>query len=89
MLERIRQEFGEHVARIVDANSDTDEEPKPPWLERKRAYVTAIATKAPDELRVSLADKLHNARAILLDFRSVGDDLWSRFNARKGEPVRR
>ena len=62
MLEKIRQEFGEDVARIVKANSDTDEEPKPPWPERKRAYIAAIATKKPDELRVSLADKLHNAR---------------------------
>ena len=88
MLERIRREFGDDVARIVDANSDTDAYPKPPWVERKSAYVAAISTKAPDELRVSLADKLHNARAILLDFRSVGDEVWSRFNPRAGEPVR-
>ena len=89
MLEKIRREFGDDVARIVKANSDTDEEPKPPWPERKQAYIAAIATKKPDELRVSLADKLHNARAILLDFRTVGDELWSRFKPREGEPVRR
>ena len=89
MLERIRREFGDDVARIVDANSDTDAYPKPPWAQRKQAYIAAVATKAPDELRVSLADKLHNARAILLDFRSVGDELWLRFNPREGEPVRR
>jgi len=89
MLDTIRQDFGNDVARIVKANSDTDEDPKPPWLERKRAYIAAMTTKEPDELRVSLADKLHNARAILLDFRTVGDELWNRFNPRKGEPVRR
>ncbi|WP_354698993.1 metal-dependent phosphohydrolase [Paraconexibacter sp. AEG42_29] len=76
----IRRRFGDDVARIVVANSDTDEIPKPPWRARKEAYVAAIAHKQPDELRVSLADKLHNARAILLDLRTAGTDLWGRFN---------
>lgn len=88
MLERIRAEFGSDVARIVQANSDTDEDPKPPWAQRKRDYIAAVATKAPDELRVSLADKLHNARSILIDFRTFGDELWKRFKPGTGEPVR-
>jgi len=88
MLERIRVEFGDDVARIVDANSDADTEPKPPWLQRKQDYIATIAHKAPDELRVSLADKLHNARAILLDYRTHGDDLWSRFRMGAGRAIR-
>ena len=87
-LERIRAQFGERVARIVAANSDTDEEPKPPWEQRKRAYIAGIAHKQPDELRVSLADKLHNARAILMDYRRHGEQLWSRFKAGEGESIR-
>ena len=87
-LEAIRRRFGADVARIVQANSDTDEEPKPPWQARKEAYIAAIAHKQPDELRVSLADKLHNARAILLDYRTHGEDLWARFKAGEGAPVR-
>lgn len=75
----IRERFGAEVARIVRACSDTDEDPKPPWEVRKRAYIDSIATKAPDELRVSLADKLHNSRAILMDLREHGDALWGRF----------
>ena len=85
MLERIRVEFGDDVARIVEANSDSDVEPKPPWYQRKRAYIDAIAHKQPDELRVSLADKLHNARAILLDYRTFGDELWDRFKSGEGD----
>jgi (p)ppGpp synthase/HD superfamily hydrolase len=81
MLERIRAEFGADVARIVFANSDTIVEPKPPWLERKRAYVESVADKQSDELRVSLADKLHNTRAILRDFRTHGNVVWTRFSA--------
>jgi GTP pyrophosphokinase len=84
----IRARFGPDVARIVDANSDTDVDPKPPWLERKAAYIAAIAHKQPDELRVSLADKLHNARAILLDYRVHGEALWARFRTGEGESVR-
>ena len=40
-----------------------------------------MADKEPGEMRVSLADKLHNARAILQDPRTQGDDVWTRFNA--------
>ena len=34
-------------------------------------------------LRVSLADKLHNARSILTDYRAHGDALWARFGQGK------
>ena len=88
MLERIRDEFGEDAARIVEANSDSESEPKPPWGRRKTEYLEAIAHKQPDELRVSLADKLHNARAILLDYRTYGDGLWDRFKTGEGASIR-
>jgi (p)ppGpp synthase/HD superfamily hydrolase len=88
MLERIRAEFGDDAARIVAANSDSDAEPKPPWYRRKRAYLDAIAHKQPDELHVSLADKLHNARAILLDYRTHGESLWDRFKTGEGDSIR-
>ena len=88
MLQRIRVEFGDDAARIVHANSDSDAEPKPPWYQRKSEYLAAIAHKQPDELRVSLADKLHNARAILLDYRTVGDELWGRFKSGEGASIR-
>ena len=79
-LRRIEQLFGREVAHIVAACSDTDVMPKPPWRERKEAYVAHLATAHPSVLRVSLADKLHNARAILFDLQS-GADVWRRFNA--------
>jgi GTP pyrophosphokinase len=88
MLDRIREEFGDDVARIVEANTDTDLEPKPPWRQRKEEYIATIAHKKPDEMRVSLADKLHNARAILLDYRTHGEDVWTRFRAGGGPFVR-
>lgn len=79
-LEEIALGFGEAVAAIVLSNSDkVEHEPTGSWYERKRAYVDAFATKSPAALRVSLSDKLHNARSILLDYRTHGDALWARF----------
>ena len=79
-LEDIRERFGEAVADIVAGNTDTFENPKPPWRVRKEAYVAHVRN-APKSVRlVSAADKLHNARSILADLRSVGDELWQRFN---------
>jgi GTP pyrophosphokinase len=88
-LAEIEGRFGPAVAAIVVANSDTlDPEDRPGWYQRKRAYVDAFPDKPPAALRVSLADKLHNARSILTDYRTVGDDLWSRFGQGQGIATR-
>jgi (p)ppGpp synthase/HD superfamily hydrolase len=82
-LEDIRARFGDAVAEIVAGCTDTYEEPKPAWRPRKEAYVRRM-TSAPAPVRlVSSADKLHNARAILADLRTVGGDLWDRFTGGK------
>ncbi len=79
----IRGLFGDDVARIVIANSDAVSQPKPPWRRRKEDYIASVAGKAPDELRVSVADKLHNARSILSDHRRYGDEVFTRFAGRR------
>ncbi|HKJ36231.1 MAG TPA: HD domain-containing protein [Solirubrobacterales bacterium] len=79
----IRAQFGGDVARMVRANSDSTTQPKPPWRRRKEAYIAQIPGKAPDELRVSIADKLHNARSILADHRRYGDAVFNRFAGRR------
>jgi len=80
-LEEIRQRFGETVAQIVDGCTDaTGGLPKPPWRERKQAFI-AYLRDAPAAVRlVAAADKLHNARTILNDYRRVGEAVWERFN---------
>jgi (p)ppGpp synthase/HD superfamily hydrolase len=86
-LERIRAEFGERVAAIVEGCSDTLEQPKPPWRARKERYLAHLEEASPDVLHVSLADKVHNARAILGDYREVGEELWSRFRGTREESL--
>lgn len=81
-LDDVRARFGAEVARIVEACSDTmvqDPSAKPPWRARKEAYIARLEADDARVLQVSLADKLHNARAILLDYREHGDVLWQRF----------
>lgn len=79
-LDDIRRRFGDAVARIVESCTDSWTTPKPPWLERKKEYVEHARRLAPDALRVSSADKVHNAYAILRDLRTHGDSVWQRFN---------
>jgi len=79
----IRRLFGDRVAETVRECSDSeseDPEEKLPWHQRKQAYVAHLATASPDALLVSIADKLHNARTMLADYRSLGDELWKRFS---------
>ncbi len=78
-LEEIRQQFGDIVADIVQDCSDTFDIPKPPWKKRKKEYIDSIKGKSSSSRFVSAADKLHNARSILLDYRTIGDALWPRF----------
>jgi len=82
-LDEIRKHFGERVAHIVEGCSDSFESPKPPWKERKVNYLRHLREADIDVMRVSLADKLHNARSILRDLQQHGDVIWERFKGGK------
>jgi len=86
-IEQLSARFGDAVAEIVRACSDSlteDKENKQPWWPRKIAYIDALVHERPDAVPVSAADKVHNARSILGDYRRMGDELWGRFNADAG-----
>jgi (p)ppGpp synthase/HD superfamily hydrolase len=85
--ERIRERFGDLVAEIVDGCTDTDVSPKPPWRERKEAYVARVRNEPAHVRLVSAADKLHNARTMVTDLRIHGPALWERFNAGRDETL--
>src|ERR1700686_4506970 len=53
------------------------------WKVRKERYLSHLERSdlGPGALRVSAADKLHNARSILTDLREHGPSMWERFNA--------
>jgi (p)ppGpp synthase/HD superfamily hydrolase len=82
-IEDIRQRFGDAVADVVQGCTDTELMPKPEWRKRKEDYIAHVAKASHSVRLVSASDKLHNARAILRDYRKHGDSLWSRFTGSK------
>lgn len=93
-LADVRNRFGTRVAHVVEACSDSlantsAGERKAHWRERKERYIRHLASADRDILLVSLADKVHNARAILRDLRKpdVGIAIWDRFGRSKAETV--
>jgi (p)ppGpp synthase/HD superfamily hydrolase len=85
--EQIIHHFGKDVLKIIEISIDTPSGyaggQKPPWKERKRAYLKHVRQTDPSLVRVTIADKIDNARAILADHQRFGDEVWERFNAGK------
>ncbi|MBW8010382.1 MAG: HD domain-containing protein [Chloroflexi bacterium] len=78
-LEKIRSLFGNRVAEIVLECSDSMTTPKPRWKARKLQHIEHIRSASPEAQRVISADKLHNARSVLRDLRSLGSSTWDKF----------
>ena len=92
---KIRVQFGEEVANIVkdctDGTAESKESACTPeakledWRRRKIAYLNHLGQEKDTSLLVSGCDKLHNARAILIDLErpDVGTAVFGRFTARR------
>lgn len=87
--ERITKEFGDRVAALVEGCTDGSPEEKGEmgWRERKERYLSHLAEADERLLAVSLADKLHNATALLRDSRRHGPELFDRFHASAAETL--
>jgi len=83
VLEDVRRRFGDRVADIVQGCTDAYTIPKPPWKQRKLDYLEVLRRAGDDVRLVSAADKLHNVRTILSDYRREGDSVWERFSGRR------
>lgn len=88
MLKQVEERFGSDVELIVRGCSDSllpEGQTKLEWRERKETYLAHLhAEKSASTLRVSNADKLHNARAIVADYRTMRNKLWEKFTTRNG-----
>jgi len=87
----IKKRFGERVLKIIEISTDTPADyqggVKPPWRDRKTSYLNQIRSTPPELLRITIADKIDNARAIIAEYQRVGDRIWSKFNAGKPDQV--
>lgn len=83
----IAELFGPRVLTIIESSTDTPSDytggEKPPWRQRKEGYLAHVRSEDPGLLRVTIADKVDNARSMLADHQRLGDELWKRFNAGK------
>lgn len=89
--EEIKKRFGVRVLEIIEVSTDTPQDfrggPKPPWRGRKQTYLDHVKNTPPAMLRVTVADKVDNLRAILADHQRIGGELWQRFNAGQVDQV--
>lgn len=86
----ILEQFGERVLSIVEACTDGVPDAtgqKPPWKQRKVAYLAHLSDSPDDALLVSACDKLHNLQAIVADVKGIGDAVFDRFTASKAETI--
>lgn len=82
-LDEIREQFGAHVADIVDVLTEQklDEEGKRrPWEIRKEEAVAHMRRASEEAAVVKVADTLHNARSIIRDMGRGDAEIWERFN---------
>lgn len=84
---KIRGRLGEEVAAIVAACTDAWTVPKPPWKERKRAYLERLGSESDGALLVAAADKLYNLRSVVEAYREHGEAVWGRFAQGRAEQL--
>ncbi|HEX6110514.1 MAG TPA: HD domain-containing protein [Ktedonobacteraceae bacterium] len=74
--EKIRDKLGQEVLDIVEACTESETFPKPPWRERKATYLNLVGTASLQVLLVIVADKLQNSRALLRRLKLEGAEGW-------------
>jgi (p)ppGpp synthase/HD superfamily hydrolase len=80
-LEDIRERYGDEVAYIVEKCSDSDGAEKGMWRGRKERYLAELREERSTAVhRVSVADKVHNLRSIVRDYRMNREHLWNIFS---------
>lgn len=83
-LEQIRERFGNRVAMLVQ-HETAPERGNLTWREKKTVQVEQLANAPYASKIVALGDKLSNMCGIALDYRQIGDEVWSRFHAPNGK----
>jgi (p)ppGpp synthase/HD superfamily hydrolase len=79
MLDTVRVLFGDEVADIVEACTDSfaeSSDEKAAWRPRKEGYLAQLADEPPAAKLVSCADKTHNLTNTLRDIGNEGVEAW-------------
>jgi (p)ppGpp synthase/HD superfamily hydrolase len=84
---RILRRFGPRVLEIVKACTKEEAQGHDARLRAEAEYVRHLKAAGASVQLVAAADKLHNARAIVADLRSDGEEVWMRFNKTREEAL--
>jgi len=76
-VEDVRERFGDRVAMLVDAMTDTGE--VKPYERRKALHRERVVAAGPDAAAIFAADKLNNVRALRSAYAEDGEAVASRF----------
>lgn len=82
-VDDIRKEFGDRVANLVASESDLvvdNKSESDSWKERKKFAIDRLKNLDRDAKIVAIGDKLSNARAMLQDYETMGEELWNKFH---------
>lgn len=84
----LREEFGERVLTIVKEVTEdylqggkgkTLPQDSDSWRKRKGGYLDNIKNDSPESLLIATADKIHNMRGLIDEYRVHGDTVWEKF----------
>lgn len=81
--EDIRKKFGDRIASLVASETDlvvAGKNESESWVERKQFAIDRLKKESYDAKLVSIGDKLSNARAMLNDYKTMGEKLWDKFH---------
>ncbi|RMG00541.1 MAG: HD domain-containing protein [Planctomycetota bacterium] len=80
LADEIAARFGDAVLEMVTALSDSTEQPRPPWRERKEAFLARLREATSSVRLIAAADKLDNVRSTITALQVFGDEIWTRFH---------
>lgn len=87
----LRADFGDRVLRIVqEVTEDFTQAEKmdrvlrgernaSAWRSRKERYLENLKNDSPEGLLVATADKIHNMRGVIDEYRLHGEQVWGKF----------
>ncbi len=81
-IDQIEALFGSRVAHLVHIETA---QKGASWRARREIQIERFKLADRDSKIVAMGDKLSNLRAIAIDYRELGDALWSRFHAPNGK----
>jgi (p)ppGpp synthase/HD superfamily hydrolase len=84
-LEQLEIDFGLRVKEMVCLLTECKRSEKmhTTWMIRKERYLEQMKEMNTECLLVSAVDKFHNLHTMMYDYKTLGEDMWKRFNAPK------